>query len=63
MISGIFLHTISWPMGYLFIAGAKTKMFFYVQVIAYVIHFTLLFLFTKLYGLLGIGIAFCGLYV
>lgn len=62
MILGIFLKTIVWPMGFVFIARAKGKMFFVLQVLAQTILLILTFLFINYYGLLGTGIAFFLMY-
>lgn len=62
MILGVFLRTISWPMGYLFIARAKGKMFFFIQVGAQIILLTFTYFALGFFGLKGSGIAFFALY-
>jgi PST family polysaccharide transporter len=63
MILGIFLRTISWPMGYLFIARAKGKLFFITQIISWTLQVILVFFGLQFFGLVGTGIAFFALYI
>jgi PST family polysaccharide transporter len=63
MILGVFLRTISWPMGYLFIARAKGKKFLLTQVLSNVILLVFTYFFITYFGLEGAGIAFFGLYI
>lgn len=58
MILGVFLRTISWPMGYLFIARAKGKKFLLTQVLSNVLLLVSTYFFIKYFGLEGTGIAF-----
>jgi len=62
MILGVFLRTISWPMGYLFVARAKGKIFLYIQVTAQLILLASTFFALKMFGLKGAGMAFFALY-
>ncbi|MEL7001537.1 MAG: O-antigen translocase [Bacteroidota bacterium] len=62
MIIGVFFRTVSWPMGYLFVARAKGKIFFLLQLASALIHIALVTLFLKLFGVQGTGIAFFGMY-
>lgn len=62
MILGVFMRTISWPMGFLFISRAKGNIFFITQVVANLIHLAFLLILIQYLGLLGAGIAFFGLY-
>jgi PST family polysaccharide transporter len=62
MILGIFLRTISWPMGYLFVARAKGKMFLYIQIASQLILLVATFFGLQYFGLQGTGIAFLTLY-
>lgn len=63
MILGVFVRTISWPMGFLFIARAKSFYFLNIQIAANVIHLTLVFALTRWLGLSGAAIAFFGMYI
>lgn len=63
MILGIFLRTIIWPMGYLFIARAKTNIFFINQIVPTIVHLIFIYLFLNKYGLVGSGIAFLMMYL
>lgn len=58
MILGVYLRTISWPLGYLFISRGKGIIFFLTELISSVIHvFLVVFLIDKL-DITGTGIAF-----
>ena len=63
MILGVFLRTISWPMGFLFVARAKGKIYFWTETIIWTLQVVLVFLGLKLFGLKGTGIAFFSLYI
>ena len=63
MILGVFLRTISWPMGFLFIARAKGKVFFWTEIISWTLQVGLVFFGLKFFGLKGTGIAFFTLYI
>lgn len=58
MVLGVFLRTISWPMGFLFIARANGKIFLIVEVISSSLQVILTYLLLKSFGLVGAGIAF-----
>lgn len=62
MILGIFLRTVTWPMGYLFVARARKKIFFATQLFANILHLSLLLIGISVFGLEGSGIAFFVLY-
>ena len=63
MIVGVFLRTISWPMGFLFIARAKAKYFFWLQMLNNALHLFLVFWLISTFGLVGAGIGFFILYI
>jgi PST family polysaccharide transporter len=63
MILGIFIRTIVWPIGYLFIARGKTTIFFFNQVFATGIHLAAIYFLIDLTGLEGAGIAFFFMYI
>ena len=63
MILGVFLRTISWPMGYLFIARAKGKKFLLTQILSNIFLLTFTYFLINYFGLEGTGIAFFCLYV
>jgi len=63
MILGIFLRTISWPMGFLFVARAKGEVFFWTEIISWTLQVGLVFFGLKLFGLKGTGIGFFVLYI
>ena len=63
MILGVFLRTISWPLGYFFVARVKGKIFFWTEAVTNILQFVLVFFGIKLFGLKGTGIAFFGTYI
>lgn len=63
MILGVYVRTISWPMGYLFISRGKSTIFFINQIVATGIHLLLIYIFIDDYGLLGTGMAFFLMYI
>lgn len=63
MILGVFLQTISWPMGYLFVARAKGKKFLGIQILSQSILLSATYIGLHFYGLEGTGIAFFVLYI
>lgn len=62
-ILGILGRVFSWPMGFVMLAKGKGKLFFVTEVFACVLHLAGVFLFTRIWGLDGAGIAFMVLYV
>jgi PST family polysaccharide transporter len=63
ILLGVFLRIVSWPLGYLFIARAKSKLFFFSEAIANGVHLLFAYLLIDVFGLLGLGLAFCALYM
>jgi len=62
-VLGILGRVFSWPLGFVILAKGKGKLFFITEVIACVLHLGGVFLFTRIWGLDGAGIAFMMLYV
>jgi len=63
MILGVFLRTISWPMGFLLVARAKGKVYFWTEITTWSLQIVLVYFGLQWFGLLGTGIAFFILYV
>lgn len=63
MILGIFLRVVSWPLGYLFVARGKGKIYFFTQLIFNVVHVLLIFYLVDFFSISGTGIAFVILYL
>lgn len=63
MIFGVFIKSISWPMGYLFLARSKTKLFFFTQIISNGFHLVAVLILTYKFGLVGSGLAYFSLYL
>ncbi|GGE41958.1 O-antigen translocase [Psychroflexus planctonicus] len=63
MILGVFLRTIAFPMGYLFIARAKGKTFLWTEIVTWSLQVGFVFFGLKFFGLKGTGIAFFVLYI
>lgn len=60
---GMMLRIASWPMGFIVVAKGAQNVFFWTEVAATVVHVGLAWLFVRLFGLTGAGVAFFGLYV
>ena len=60
-VLGILLRVATWPLGYVLLARAKSKWFFWTELAANLAHLLFLFVGLKLWGLVGTGIAFLGL--
>ena len=60
---GMMLRIVAWPMGYIIVAKGASKMFFWTEVAATIVHVGLAAMLVPLVGPAGAGIAFCGLYV
>lgn len=63
MILGVFLKTITWPMGYLFVARAKGRIFLFTELVTFFLMVFLTYFFLDFYGLKGTGLAFFGTYI
>lgn len=63
MILGVFLRTISWPMGFLLVARAKGEKFLISQILSNVILLFSSYYFIISFGIEGAGIAFFSLYI
>lgn len=63
MILGVFMRTISWPLGFLFVARAKSIYFLATEIAVNLIHLLLVFILAQWYGLKGAAIAFFGMYI
>jgi len=62
-ILGILGRVFSWPLGFVILAKGKGKLFFVTEVLAAVLHLAGVFIFTRVWGLDGAGIAFMVLYI
>ena len=60
---GMMLRIVAWPMGYIIVAKGASKMFFWTEVAATIVHVGLAAMLVPLVGPAGAGMAFCGLYV
>ena len=58
MTLGMAIKVISWPLGYIIISKGKAKIFIFLEVSWGIMYVSLLYLFTKWFGLEGAGIAF-----
>ncbi|NVK75229.1 MAG: O-antigen translocase [Oceanospirillaceae bacterium] len=63
MIIGTFLRTMSWPIGYLFIARSKGRHYFLIQLGSNILHILFVLLLIPVLGLEGTGVAFLALYI
>jgi PST family polysaccharide transporter len=62
-ILGILLRVATWPMGYIFLAKGKGKLFFWMEFAANAVLVGLTSLGIAFFGLTGMGMAFFGMYV
>ncbi len=60
---GMMLRIVAWPMGFIVLAKGASKLFFWTEVAATVVHVGLAALLVPVVGPSGAGMAFCGLYV
>lgn len=60
---GMMLRVIAWPMGFIVLAKNAQRFFIWTEVAAAVVHVGLAWLLSLLFGLVGAGAAFCGLYI
>ena len=60
---GMMLRIVAWPMGFIILAKGASRMFFWAEVAATVVHVGLAAILVPVVGATGAGIAFCGLYV
>jgi len=63
MCLGTMLQVISWPMGFIIVAKAKKRMFFFAELAWAVVAIGLAWVCVRSFGLNGAGIAFFGSYV
>lgn len=60
---GIMGRILSWPMGFILLAKAKRAAFFWTEFMANAFHILAIFVGLHLFGLVGAGMAFAGLYL
>jgi PST family polysaccharide transporter len=62
-VLGVFLRVTSWPMGYLLLAKGRAALYFWTELSYNLLHAALIWICLQLWGLLGTGVAFFGLYI
>lgn len=62
-VMGSFGRVVSWPMGYYLVAAGENRWFLVSEFLANALHVAAVYWLAKMLGVLGGGIAFCGLYV
>jgi antigen flippase len=60
---GMMLRIIAWPIGFVVLAKGMSKIFFWTEVGATIVHVGLAWILVKWLGTVGAGMAFFGLYV
>ncbi len=60
---GMMLRIVAWPMGFIIVAKGASRMFFWAEVAATIVHVGLAAMLVPVVGPVGAGIAFCGLYI
>ena len=59
---GMMLRVATWPMGFIVLAKGARNIFFWAEVGINALHVALAFIFIRMFGLRGAGIAFFALY-
>jgi PST family polysaccharide transporter len=62
-VFGCFGRVISWPLGFVMLALNKKKLFFIVETTTQLVYVALIYFGIKFFGLEGVSIAFCILYL
>lgn len=62
-VIGCLGRVISWPMGFVILAKGNSKLFITSETIGNIAHLVLIYVGLRLFGVLGVAIAFCSLYV
>ena len=62
-VYGILGRVISWPFSFIIIAQGRGKFFFVAELLAHIVHFFLIYICSKFWGLPGTGIGFMILYI
>jgi PST family polysaccharide transporter len=60
---GMLLRIVAWPLGYIIVARAANKAFFWTEVAATLVHVGVAWILVPRLGLVGAGLAFFGLYL
>jgi enterobacterial common antigen flippase len=60
---GVFGRVASWPMSYVILAKAQTRLFLGSEILASIMHLLLVYFGVRLLGLTGAGVALAGLYL
>jgi enterobacterial common antigen flippase len=61
-VAGTFLQVNSWPMGFILLAKGRAAAFFWTDLISYLVYIALAWVGLRIFGLVGTGIAYLGLY-
>lgn len=61
--AGMFGRVVSWPLGYLQIAMGRSRLYLITEGCFSLLHVALAFAMTRVFGLVGVAIAFAALYV
>ena len=62
-VAGMFLRVLSWPMGFIVLAKGRAAILFWSDLIAYSVYVALAWFGLIVFGLVGTGMAFLGLYI
>lgn len=63
MVFGIFLKTVSWPLGYFYVSRGKSQVFFITELVFNILHVAFVILLSSYFGLMGTGVAMLVLYL
>ncbi len=62
MILGVFIRTISWPMAFVLVARGRSVTYLFAEIGANLVHVVLVVILGEIYGLIGVAMAFFGMY-
>jgi len=62
-VLGIFGRIVTWPMGFIMLAKGEGRLFLLTEFVSNLVYATLVYVGLRMFGLVGVGMAFLGLYL
>ncbi len=62
-VLGIFVRIVTWPMGFIMLAKSESRLFLVTELVSNLVYTVLVYVGLRMFGLIGVGIAFLGLYL
>ncbi len=62
-VLGIFGRIVTWPMGFIMLAKGEGRLFLITEIVSNLVYTVLVFVSLRMFGLIGVGMAFLGLYL